>query len=143
MGAVFLSLSPSMIIESLTLHGVFLSAYYMHCHYEPFRRVMNVGNAANWTQIIWGFGALFIFIVTTVWTASKIYFKLMSELKEIKNYTYKRNGGGSLMDSLHRIEARNERQDEAMAENTRLTLETVKGLAKLEGRFNNHIEEAN
>jgi hypothetical protein len=104
---------------------------------------MNVGSAANWTQIIWGMAALFIFIVTTVWTASKIYFKLMSELKEIKNYTYKRNGGGSLMDSLHRIEARNERQDEAMAENTRLTLETVKGLAKLEGRFNNHIEEDN
>ena len=103
---------------------------------------MNVGSAANWTQIIWGMAALLVFLVTTVWTVSKVYFKLMDELKEIKNYTYKRNGGGSLMDSLHRIEARNERQDVAMAENTRLTLETVKSLSKLEGRFNNHIEEA-
>jgi hypothetical protein len=103
---------------------------------------MNLGNAANWTQVIWGAGALVLFLITTVWSISKIYFKLMNELKEIKNYTYKRNGGGSLMDSLTRIEARNERQDVAMAENTRLTLETVKSLSKLEGRFNNHIEEA-
>ena len=104
---------------------------------------MNVGNAANWTQIIWGLAALILFIVSTVWTAGKIYFKLMSELKEIKNYTYKRNGGGSIMDSLVRIEARNEKQDQALQENTRLTLETVKSLSKLEGRFNNHIEEGN
>jgi len=102
---------------------------------------MSVGNAANWTQIIWGIATLFIFIVTTVWAFSKVYFKLMGELKEIKNYTYKRNSGGSLMDSLHRIEARNERLDTAMEENTRLTLETVKSLSKLEGRFNNHLEE--
>ena len=104
---------------------------------------MNVGNAANWTQIIWGLAALILFIVSTVWTAGKIYFKLMSELKEIKNYTYKRNGGGSIMDSLVRIEARNEKQDQALQENTRLNLETVKSLSKLEGRFNNHIEEGN
>ena len=103
---------------------------------------MSLGNAANWTQILWGLSALFIFIVGTVWSTSKIYFKLMNELKEIKNYTYKRNGGGSIMDSLARIEARNERQDVAMAENTRLTLETVKSLSKLEGRFNNHIEQS-
>ena len=130
-----------MIIDSLTLHGVFLSAYYIHCHYNPHGDYMNLGNAANWTQVIWGVATLFIFIVSSVWGLSKIYFKLMGELREIKNYTYKRNGGGSLMDSLHRIEARNERQDVAMAENTRLTLETVKSLSKLEGRFNNHIEE--
>jgi hypothetical protein len=102
---------------------------------------MNLGNAANWTQVIWGVATVFIFIVSSVWGLSKIYFKLMSELKEIKDYTYKRNGGGSLMDSLHRIEARNEKQDQALEENTRLTLETVKGLAKLEGRFENHIEQ--
>ena len=102
---------------------------------------MNVGSAANWTQVIWGISALIIFVSTTVWGLSKFYFKLMNELKEIKNYTYKRNGGSSIMDSLFRIEARNEKQDQALAENTRLTLETVKGLAKLEGRFDNHIEE--
>jgi len=59
----------------------------------------------------------------------------------LENYTYKRNGGGSIADSLARIEARNERQDKAMEENTRLTLETVKAVAELKGRFNNHIEE--
>jgi hypothetical protein len=104
---------------------------------------MNLSNAANWTQVIWGVSTLFVFIVTMVWGGSKMYFKFMSELKEIKNYTYKRNGGGSIMDALVRIEARNEKQDQAMQENTRLTLETVKSLAKLEGRFNNHIEEGN
>jgi hypothetical protein len=130
-----------MIIDSLTLHGVFLSAYYGYCHYNPHGDYMNLGNAANWSQVIWGVATLFIFIVSSVWGLSKIYFKLMSELKEIKDYTYKRNGGGSLMDSLHRIEARNEKQDQALEENTRLTLETVKGLSKLEGRFENHIEQ--
>ena len=62
-------------------------------------------------------------------------------MENLENYTYKKNGGGSLMDSLGRIEARNERQDVALAENTRLTLETVKALAELKGRFNNHLEE--
>ena len=102
---------------------------------------MNLSNAANWTQVLWGLGAFTVFLVTMVWGGAKIYFKFMSELKEIKNYTYKRNGGGSIMDSLVRIEARNEKQDQALQENTRLTLETVKSLSKLEGRFNNHIEE--
>lgn len=102
---------------------------------------MNLSDAASWTQIVWGLSAFLVFLTTMVWGGARIYFKFMSELKEIKNYTYKRNGGGSLMDSLTRIEARNERMDMAIEENTRLTLETVKGLAKLEGRFNNHIEE--
>lgn len=70
-----------------------------------------------------------------------MWFSFKGKLDNIENYTYKRNGGGSIMDSLVRIEARNERQDSALAENTRLTLETVKALSKLEGRFNNHVEE--
>ena len=41
---------------------------------------MNVGNAANWTQIIWGMAALLVFLVTTVWTASKVYFKLIIKI---------------------------------------------------------------
>ena len=102
---------------------------------------MNLSNAASWTQVIWGASAFLVFVVTLVWGGARIYFRFMNELKEIKNYTYKRNGGGSIMDALVRIEARNEKQDQAMQENTRLTLETVKSLAKLEGRFNNHIEE--
>ena len=102
---------------------------------------MNLNDAASWTQVIWGASAFIVFLVTMVWGGAKVYFKFMSELKEIKNYTYKRNGGGSIMDSLVRIEARNEKQDQALEENTRLTLETVKSLSKLEGRFNNHIEE--
>jgi hypothetical protein len=103
---------------------------------------MNLSNAANWTQVLWGASAFIVFLVTMVWGGAKVYFKFMSELREIKNYTYKRNSGGSIMDSLVRIEARNEKQDQALEENTRLTLETVKSLSKLEGRFNNHLEEA-
>jgi len=103
---------------------------------------MNVSSAANWTQIIWGLSAFLVFLVGTILGGAKIYFKVINDLKEIKNYTYKRNGGGSIMDSLVRIEARNEKQDQALQENTRLTLETVKGLSKLEGRFNNHLEES-
>ena len=70
-----------------------------------------------------------------------MWFAFKSKLDNLENYTYKRNGGGSIADSLARIEARNERQDTALAENTRLTFETVKALAELKGRFNNHIEE--
>ena len=102
---------------------------------------MNVGNAANWTQIIWGVGAFLVFIVTSVWGLSRVYSKVMGEFKEIKNYTYKRNSGGSIADSQARMEVMLERQDQALTENTKLTLETVKGLAELRGRFNNHIEE--
>lgn len=100
-----------------------------------------VGNAASWTQIIWGVSAFLGTVISLVWAGARIHFKLMSELKEIKNYTYKRNGGGSLADSLARIEAKFERQDKAMEENTALTLDSVKAIALLTGRFNNHIEE--
>jgi hypothetical protein len=98
---------------------------------------MNLNNAANWAQIIWFAGAT----VGTVYGGFKIWFSFKSKLENLENYTYKRNSGGSIMDSLARIEARNERQDMAMEENTRLTLETVKALSKLEGRFDNHLEE--
>jgi hypothetical protein len=100
-----------------------------------------ISTAASFTQVIWGAGALLVFIVTLVWGGAKFYFRIVSQLKNIENYTYKRNGGGSLMDSLLRIEASNERQDKAIEENTKLTFETVKALYKLEGRFDNHLEE--
>lgn len=105
---------------------------------------MTLSDVASWAQIIW-FAAV---TVGAIYASIKFWIKLQnkleamdSKMENMGNYTYKRNGGGSIADSLARIEARNERQDVAMAENTRLTLETVKSLAKLEGRFNNHIEE--
>jgi hypothetical protein len=98
---------------------------------------MKIDTAASWVQVLW-----FSFVsLGTLYGGFKFWFKFKHKLDNLENYTYKRNSGGSIMDSLARIEARNERQDQALAENTRLTLETVKSLYKLEGRFNNHIEE--
>ena len=98
---------------------------------------MNLSNAASWAQIIWFAGITLV----TVYSGFKIWFRIKDKLDNLENYTYKRNSGGSIADSLARIEARNERQDKALEENTRLTLETVKALSELKGRFNNHIEE--
>ena len=105
---------------------------------------MTIDKVASWAQVLW-FGAV---TIGTVYGGLKFWVKFREKLENLdskidvmQNYTYKRNGGGSIADSLARIEARNERQDRAMEENTRLTLETVKSLSKLEGRFNNHIEE--
>jgi len=96
-----------------------------------------LSNAANWVQVSLG---IFTFL-GIIYAGFKFWFSLKAKLDNIENYTYKRNGGGSIMDSLVRIEARNERQDVALQENTRLTLETVKALSELQGRFNNHLEE--
>ena len=98
---------------------------------------LNLSNAASWAQVVWFLGAT----LGSIYGGFKIWFKFKHKLDNLENYTYKRNGGGSIMDSLARIEARNERQDKALEENTRLTLETVKALAELRGRFNNHLEE--
>ena len=110
---------------------------------------MKIDTAASWAQVIW-FSAV---TLVSIYGGFKLWFGFKhrlakieaqtQKLENIENYTYKRNGGGSIMDALVRIEARNERQDKALEENTRLTLETVKGLATLTGRFNNHIEEGN
>jgi len=100
---------------------------------------MNLNNAANWAQILWFGGATSV----AVYSGFRLWFRIKNKLDNLENYTYKRNGGGSIMDSLARIEARNERQDQALAENTALTLETVKALSELKGRFNNHLEENN
>jgi HAMP domain-containing protein len=100
---------------------------------------MNLTDAASWAQIIWFIGATSV----AIYGGFRIWFRIKDKLDNLENYTYKRNGGGSIADSLARIEARNERQDKAMEENTRLTLETVKALSELKGRFNNHIEEGN
>lgn len=98
---------------------------------------MKINTLASWVQVVW-----FSFVsLGTLYGGLKFWFKFRDKLDNLENYTYKRNGGGSIMDALARIEARNERQDQALTENTRLTLETVKSLSKLEGRFNNHIEE--
>jgi len=96
-----------------------------------------LNNAANWAQIIWFLGATSV----AFYSGFRLWFKFKHKMDNLENYTYKRNGGGSIMDALVRIEARNERQDQALAENTALTLETVKALAELKGRFNNHLEE--
>lgn len=98
---------------------------------------MNLSNAANWAQIMWFAGATSV----AIYSGFRIWFRIKNKLDNLENYTYKRNSGGSIADSLARIEARNERQDKALEENTRLTLETVKALSELKGRFNNHIEE--
>lgn len=98
---------------------------------------MKIDTAASWVQVVW-FSCV---TLGTLYGGAKFWFKFRDKLDNLENYTYKRNGGGSIMDSLVRIEASNQRQDQAIEENTRLTLETVKALSKLEGRFNNHIEE--
>ena len=98
---------------------------------------MNIDKLASYAQVIWFFAVS----IGTFYGGFKMWFKFKSKLDNLENYTYKRNGGGSIMDSLHRIEARNERQDQALLENTNLTLETVKALAELKGRFNNHLEQ--
>jgi hypothetical protein len=98
---------------------------------------VTIDKLASWVQVIW-FGGV---TAGTLYGGLKIWFAFKAKLENLENYTYKRNGGGSIMDALFRIEARNERQDTALQENTRLTLETVKSLSKLEGRFNNHLEE--
>ena len=98
---------------------------------------MTIDHLASWAQVIWACAVG----IGSVYGGLKIWFMFKTKLENLENYTYKRNGGGSIMDSLTRIEARNERQDMALQENTKLTLETVKALAELKGRFNNHIEE--
>ena len=100
---------------------------------------MKIDSLAAWVQVIWFVGVT----LGTIYGGFKFWFTLKHKLDNMENYTYKRNGGGSLMDSLVRIEASNERQDKAIEENTRLTLETVKALSTLTGRFNNHVEEGN
>ena len=105
---------------------------------------MTLSDVASWAQIIWFAGAT----AGAVYAGVKFWFKLQhkleaidSKMENMQNYTYKRNGGGSIADSQARVELVLEQQSNAIHENTRLTLETVKSLAKLEGRFNNHIEE--
>jgi hypothetical protein len=98
---------------------------------------MNLNNAASWAQVIWFVAAT----LGAIYGGFKMWFSFKHKMDNLENYTYKRNGGGSIADALARIEARNERQDVALQENTRLTLETVKALSELKGRFNNHLEE--
>lgn len=99
--------------------------------------MIDINALSSWTTVICFIGAM----LAAVYGGFRMWFAFKAKLDNLENYTYKRNGGGSIMDSLARIEARNERQDQALAENTKLTLETVKGLAELKGRFNNHLEE--
>jgi hypothetical protein len=99
---------------------------------------MTIDHLSSWATVLWFVGVSTV----TLYAGAKMWFSFKSKLDNLENYTYKRNSGGSIADSLARIEARIERQDKAMEENTRLTLETVKAVAELKGRFNNHLEES-
>ena len=81
--------------------------------------------ASDWATIIYSYFFVIAGIGSVLWFVAKkaIHHVIQESQADIKTI-------------------KNERQDVAMAENTRLTLETVKSLSKLEGRFNNHIEEA-
>ena len=71
----------------------------------------------------------------------KFFFTMKRRLDDIERYTYKRNGGSSIADSQARQEERFTRIEKALDENTALSLELIKGLSKLEGKFSNHIDE--
>ena len=92
---------------------------------------MNLSNAANVTQIVWGLGAFLMTIIG----AAKIFFAMKAKLDNLENHTYKRNGGSSMADALFRLE-------KGLEENTKVTQGISRSLAKLEGRFENHVEEA-
>jgi hypothetical protein len=89
-----------------------------------------LANAANWAQILWASGAA----LATIAAIGKVFFSIKHKLDNIEAHTFKRNGGSSMADALHRLEV-------AVAENTRITQKISRELAKLEGRFENHIEE--
>jgi hypothetical protein len=91
----------------------------------------SLANAANWAQILWAPGAL----VATLGAAAKIFFTMKHKLDAIEAHTYKRNGGSSMADALYRLE-------EAVAENTKITQKISREVAKLEGRFENHVVES-
>ena len=89
-----------------------------------------LANDANWAQIFWASGAL----LATLGTGLKIFFSMKHKLDNIEAHTFKRNGGSSMADSLYRLEV-------AIAENTKITQKISRELAKLEGRFENHLEQ--
>jgi len=91
----------------------------------------SLANAANWAQILWATGAL----VATLGAGAKIFFTMKHKLDDIAAHTYQRNGGSSNADALARLE-------EAVAENTKLTQKISREIAKLEGRFENHLVES-
>ena len=91
---------------------------------------MNLSNASATANLVWA-----VLESTLILGAGlKFFFTIKARLDNIENYTYKRNGGSSMADSLARLE-------DAVKENTKLTQKTATAVAKLEGRFDNHIEE--
>ena len=91
-------------------------------------------NAFNDANVIASLAWVSINILIVIGGGFKFFFTIKHRLDNIENYTYKRNGGSSMADALARLEA-------ALKENTKLTQQTAKEVAKLEGRFENHIEE--
>lgn len=91
---------------------------------------MNLSNASATANLVWA--ALESTLI--LGAGLKFFFTIKARLDNIENYTYKRNGGSSMADSLARLE-------DAVKENTKLTQKTATAFAKLEGRFDNHIEE--
>jgi len=91
---------------------------------------VQLANAANWAQILWATGAL----VATLGAGAKIFFSMKHKLDNIEAHTYKRNDGSSMADALARLE-------EAIHENTKITQKISREVAKLEGRFENHVSE--
>jgi len=59
---------------------------------------------------------------------------MKNRLDNLEAHTWKRNNGSSIADALHRLETN-------LKENTRETKKMSEKLAKLEGRFEQHVEE--
>ena len=64
----------------------------------------------------------------------KFFFTIKNRLDNIENHTYKRNGGSCMADSLNRLESK-------LEQNTKLTQKALLQIAKLEGKFENHVQE--
>jgi len=64
----------------------------------------------------------------------KFFFTIKIRLDRMENYTYKRNGGSSMADSLARLE-------DGLEKNTHMTQKVSREVAKMQGRLDNHIEE--
>ena len=91
---------------------------------------MNLNNASMFANLIWAsLETILIF-----GAGLKFFFTVKHRLDNIENFTYKRNGGSSMADALSRLENK-------LEQNTKLTQKALLQIAKLEGKFENHVEE--
>ena len=132
-----------MIIDSLTLQGVFLSAYYIHCHYTSGDTM----TVSDWATTLSGFLAVAAaFGATTRWAFRKyihtVKDEILVEAKEIleevvQEYLIelKPNHGSSLNDTI-KLEIL-----PLIREMSKDIIDVKVCQARLEGRFEQHVDE--